>query len=95
MACRVPEQLLLPLEAPPPRKRRRAEEGVPLRGPGSEDAREARRLAAFARALLRRGAEPAAVHAETGIRMNTLHMMRSRLRIQDAPCEPAVSQGAS
>ncbi len=80
MACREPEQLLLPLEAPAPRKRRKAEDGVPLRGRGCEDAREARRLAALARALLRRGATVDAVHAETGVRRNTLHMMRSRLR---------------
>ena len=82
MACREPEQLLLPLEAPAPRKRRKAEEGVPLRGPGRGDWREARRLAARARALLRHGATVDTVHAETGIRRNTLHMMLTRQRRQ-------------
>lgn len=64
----------------PTRKRKKAEVGVDLRQLLREDPYEARRLARLAESLLRRGAEPAAVHVETCIRMNTLHQMRSRLR---------------
>jgi hypothetical protein len=82
VACNQPVQLLLPLESPSPRQRRKAEEGVPLRGPGLVDWREARHLADRARGLLQRGATVDAVHAETGIRRNTLHMMLTRQRRQ-------------
>lgn len=78
MACRVPVQLELPLS--PPRRRRGAEEGVCLRGAGGLDWREARRLADRARELLRKGIAPTVVHEETGIRLNTLHQMLTRLR---------------
>ncbi|UAW08032.1 hypothetical protein [Myxococcus phage Mx4 ts27htf-1hrm-1] len=79
MACRGPTQLELCF-APPARRRRRSEDGVRLRGPGGVDYREAHRLAEYARGLLRRGAEPVQVAQETGIRLNTLHQMLTRLR---------------
>jgi hypothetical protein len=80
VACRPPEQLLLPLDDAPPRAQRAAEVGVPLRGPGRLDFDEGQRLTGLARALLRRGAAVEAVHDATGIRPNTLHMMLTRLR---------------
>ncbi|GEL75384.1 hypothetical protein MVI01_71680 [Myxococcus virescens] len=63
------------------RQRKPAEIGIPLRGPGMIDKRDALRLAEYARGLLRRGAEPMLVAVETGIRLNTLHMMLSRMRV--------------
>ncbi|MFP2959929.1 hypothetical protein ACLEPN_19365 [Myxococcus sp. 1LA] len=67
------------------RQRQPAEIGVRLRGPGRLESRDARRLSNLARELLRRGAEPMLVAQETGIRLNTVHMMLSRMRTADAP----------
>lgn len=79
-ACPLCEEV-----APPKRRKRKSsEDGVDLRALNRDNPREARRLRLLAEGLLKRGAEAAEVHAETGIRMNTLHQMRTRIREERA-----------
>ncbi|MFY1829108.1 hypothetical protein ACN47A_24530 [Myxococcus fulvus] len=59
---------------------RDADPGLDLRQLNREDPSEAERLTTYAQSLIRRGADLHAVHAETYIRLGTLHQWLSRIR---------------
>ncbi|WP_181790783.1 hypothetical protein [Myxococcus llanfairpwllgwyngyllgogerychwyrndrobwllllantysiliogogogochensis] len=69
--------------------------GVDLRQLARDDPDEAARIRRLAQALLRRGADAHAVHAETYVRLSTLYQWASRQRRQAVTSTARKSQSTA